>query len=410
MKSRHWVTLVVFLIAGAALVGIFLRLNVDEEDGAEPTGDAATDSVVAAVGQTASASAFATEIWLPVEGAVIHRDTFVVWVSASGRAAPRRMAPLYSEVEGSVVEASLREGGYVEEGQLIARLDPTIYEIRVRRAQAAVDRTQAEYQDKVLFDDELPDSTRISRAAQARIRVGLDEQEASLAEAEYELAKTAIVAPFSGRIANLAVAVGTRVGTGDSIATVVDLSQIVIDAEVLHSELPLVELGREATATFPALPGEVFHGRVVSVNPLIDPETQTARVTVRLSNPGARIVPGMPGNVRIAGRQLPDRTFVPKEAVVERNRRQVVFVFESSEPGAATGSAQWKYVTVGLENDTDVEIIAAPDGVDETFVPLGGEVVLVDGHATLTHDARVRIENHDRLDTAMSVSTSGGGR
>ena len=406
MKARHWVTVIVLLVVGAAIVGIFTRLSQEEEDGPLTFGDPAADSVAEAVRGTASASAFATDIWLPVEGAVIQRDTFVLWVTASGRAASLRSAPLHSEVQGSVDAVPVSEGDQVRAGQLLARVDPTLYEIREQRAEASVRRARAEYADRVLFDEQLPDSARLARAEQARIRVGLPEQEAALAEAQYELAKTRIVAPFAGRVANLGVAQGSRVNAGDSIATIIDLSQIDIDTGVLHSELPLIEVGREATATFPALRGEVFHGEVVSVNPLIDPETQTARVTVRLSNPEARIVPGMPGSVRIAGRQLPDRTFVPKDAVVERNRRQVVFVLEQGGPGDDTGRAQWEYVTLGLENDTQWEIIANPDGED-TFVPAGGEIVLVDGHATLTHDAQVRIENFAELEVPAAAGSDG---
>ena len=407
MKARHWVTLIVLLVAGAAVVGIFMRLNSEEgDDGFLSFGDAAADSVAAEVRGTASAEAFATDIWLPVEGAVVQRDTFVLWVTASGRAASLRSAPLHSEVQGPVTAVPVQEGDEVRAGQLLARIDPTFYEIRVQGAQAAVDRARADFEDRVLFDEQLADSVRLARAEQARIRANLPQQEASLAEARYELEKTRIVAPFAGRVANLGVAQGSRVGAGDSIATIIDLSQIDIDAGVLHSELPLIEVGRQVTATFPALRGEVFYGEVVSVNPIVDPETQMARVTVRLSNPEARIVPGMPGNVRIAGRQLPDRTFVPKDAVVERNRRQVVFVLEPSGPGAETGRAQWEYVTLGLENDTQVEIIPNPDGED-TFVPEGGEVVLVDGHATLTHDAQVRIENYANLVTPPPADSDG---
>ena len=406
MKARHWVTLVVLLIAGAAVVGIFMRLSEDEEDGPLSFGDAAADSVAAEVRGTASAAAFATDIWLPVEGAVIQRDTFVLWVTASGRAASLRSAPLHAEVQGPVASVPVQEGQQVRAGQLLARIDPALYEIREQRAQAAVNRARAEYEDRVLFDEQLPDSVRLARAEQARIRVGLPEQEAALEEARYELEKTTVVAPFAGRVANLGVAQGSRVNAGDSIATVIDLSQIEVDAGVLHSELPLIEVGRQVAATFPALPGEVFQGEVASVNPLVDPETQMARVTVRLSNPEARIVPGMPGNVRIAGRQLPDRTFVPKNAVVERNRRQVIFVFEPSGPDAETGRAQWEYVTLGLENDTQVEIIPGPDGED-TFVPGGGEIVLVDGHATITHDAQVRIENHGGLTVPEAPASEG---
>jgi membrane fusion protein (multidrug efflux system) len=406
MKARHVVTLVVVLTLGAALTGIFLRIRAGDEEGTGSSGDAATDSVRASVQSTASAQAFATEVALPVEAAVVEHGTFVIWVSAEGRAAPFRTAPLHAEVEGSVVEVPVQEGGFVEAGALLARLDQTLYEIRVRRAQAAVDQAEADFLDRTLFDDQIEDAVqREERRRQARIRAGLDQAETNLEEARYELAKTEIRAPFSGRVANIGVAIGCRAGAGDSIATIVDLSQIEIDAEVLHSELPLVQVGREATATFPALPGETFTGRVVSINPLIDPETQMARVTVRLSNPEARIVPGMPGGVRIAGRLLADRKFVPKEAIVERNRRQVVFVFEPMEEGSDTGNAQWKYVTTGLENDRFIELIPAGEGSEETFVGAGGELVLIDGHATLTHDARVRIDNFERL----VAGGSGGG-
>ena len=410
MKARHIVTLVVILTLGAALTGIFLRIRAGDEEGDESTGDASADSVRAAVQSTASAQAFATEVALPVEAAPIVHDVFVIWVSADGRAAPARRAPLHAEVEGTVLEVPVQEGGYVEGGSALVRIDPTLYEIRARRAQAALERGEADFRDRTLFDDQIEDpEVRREREQQARIRANLDQFQADLEEARYELAKTEVKAPFGGRVANLSVSVGSRVSAGDSIATVVDLSQIEIDAEVLHSELPLVQVGREATAVFPALPGETFTGRVVSVNPLIDPETQMARVTVRLSNPEARIVPGMPGRVRIAGRLLADRKFVPKEAIVERSRRQVVFVFQPMEEGSDTGNAQWKYVTTGLENDRFIEIIPAPEGAEETYVPQGGELVLIDGHATLTHDARVRIENYAAI-TGGSTEGSGGGR
>jgi RND family efflux transporter MFP subunit len=409
MKARHLVTLIVVLVLGAALTGIFLRIRAGDEEGdLAATGDASADSVRAAVQSTASAQAFATEVALPVEAANIQHGTFVIPVTAEGRAAPLRTAPLHAEVAGAIIEVPVGEGGFVQEGALLARIDPALYEIGVRRSQAAVDRASADFLDRTLFDDQIEDEAlRRTREAQARIRAGLDEAEANLEEARYELAKTEIRAPFAGRVANLGVAVGSRATQGDSIATIVDLSQIEIDAEVLHSELPLVEVGREATASFPALPGESFTGRVVSINPLVDPETQMARVTVRLSNREARIVPGMPGNVRIAGRLLTGRKFVPKEAIVERNRRQVIFVFEPMEPGSDTGNAQWKYVTTGLENDRFIEIVPAAEGDEETYVPEGGEFVLIDGHATLTHDARVRIDNFADLGS-VAVGEGGG--
>ena len=173
----------------------------------------------------------------------------------------------------------------------------------------------------------------------------------------------------------------------DSIATIVDVSSVDVDVQVLESEIAAVARGREASVGFTAFPGETFPGRVVSVNPVVDPLTHVGRVTVRLENPEARILPGMHASVRIAGSLYEDRVSVPKEAIVERSRREVVFVFEPAEEGGDTGRAKWRYVTTGLENEDRVEIVPS----DDTDMVAEGEVVLIGGHTTLTHDATVRL-------------------
>jgi RND family efflux transporter MFP subunit len=394
MKSRHWVTLFVMAVGAAILTGIGLRLRSGEEDGAA-TGDSEADSVTEAVQSTAAQTAFAAGVAVPVEGAAVQRDTFVVWVEATGRAAPFRSAALNAEVEGPVLEAPVQEGGRVATGQLLARIDPAPYRLGVRRADAEVARAQAEFLNLTLFDDDIAEQTvRDERERQARIRSGLTAAEASLEEAQYQLAKTEILAPFAGFVADLEIVQGSRLRVGDPVATVVDLSRIDVDADVLETELPFIEVGRQARVTFPALPGETFMGRVVTMNPLVEVDTNTARVTVRLANPEARVVPGMHGNVQIAGRLLADRTFVPKDAIVERDRREVVFVFEPSEVDPAAGSAKWRYVTTGIESGRFIEIVESGD----TDMVEPGEVVLVDGHATLIHDAFVRVENLDDLE------------
>lgn len=412
MKTHHWVTLGAVLMAVALLGGILLRLQGSgEEEGGAAAGGSGADSVRAEVRSTAAGEAFATEIAVPVEGAVVRRDTFVMWISASGTAAPVRRSALHAEVDGPVVEVPVREGRAVSAGQLLVKVDPTPYEIAVREARAAVEAARAEFQDLTLFDDDIPDEqVRRERREAARYRSGLAGAEAQLARAEYDLTKTEIRAPFAGRVANLAVSPGSRVRQGDSVAVVLDLSRVDVEAEVIHTEVPHLRVDRPARATFPALPGETFTGRVYTVNPLIREQSRTARVTVRLGNPEARILPGMPGNVEIAGRMLEGRTFLPREAIVEREgggeRRDVVFLFEPSEPGSATGRAQWTYVTRGLESEEFVEIVPA----DETVVPEAGAIVLVDGHVTLTHDARVRIENHEAIAGEARETSEAGSR
>ena len=388
MKSRYLVTILVLAVAAAALGGIYLRLKQNSEETAEDSESATVDSARAEARSTAAATAFATGVAVPVEGAVVERGTFILWVSAEGQAAALRIAPLHAQVAGPVIDVSVREGAFVSAGDIIARIDPAEYELARKEAQGALEQAEASYQDLTLGDETIEDPEILEvRQAQARIRSGLAGAEARLEQAVYNVEKTMIRAPYSGRVANLVVDVGTRLSMNDSIATIVDLSSVDVDVQVLESEIAALDVGRDATVTFTAFPGEDVRAQVVTVNPVVDPVSHVGRATVRLRNPGARILPGMHANVRIAGRLFEDRVSVPKEAIVERSRREVVFVFEPESEGASTGRAKWRYVTTGLENEDAIEVVPSED----TDALAEGEIVLIGGHTTLTHDAMVRL-------------------
>ena len=383
------------LIAGA-LGGAWLLWA---EDGGNPEGRTSVeDSVRREASSVAEEAGAIGAAAIPVRGARVRRDTFVLWVTARGETSARRAATVSTEVEGAVEAVPVEEGDRVRRGRILVRLDSTEVRLDVDGARAALEKARATFRSMTLSGGELTsDSLRRQRREQARVRSGLAEARVELQRQRRRLEATRIRAPFTGRVASLAVSAGDRVSRGDSLLSILDLSRARVDVRVLESELPAVEVGRRVEARLSAFPNRTFAGRVVSMNPVVDAESNTARVTVSLENPEARIVPGMHADVRIAGRLHEGRTFVPQEAVVERDRRDVVFVFAPTDSGAATGRARWRYVTTGLENDRYVEIV--PDQGTDAVRP--GEVVLTAGHATLAHDAGVRLRNADSLDAGQ---------
>ena len=79
----------------------------------------------------------------------------------------------------------------------------------------------------------------------------------------------------------------------------VDLDPIKVEVQVLEAELGFLAEGRRADVSFAAYPGERFAGRIETINPVVDPESRTGRVTVLLSNPDHRIKPGMYAEVSL---------------------------------------------------------------------------------------------------------------
>jgi membrane fusion protein, multidrug efflux system len=377
----------VAVISGAlALVvvaaGAFVYVHVS-------AGAAAADGGEGQAGLSAAVSAFATDVAIAVEAADVVRGDLVLSVTAAGQAEAWRRTRLTAEVAGRVLQVPVRESERAGAGALVLALDPVDYELALEEAEARRARVEADYRERTLFDHTLDPDVRTERERAARIRSGLDEAELALRKARLDLERTRVRAPFAGRIASLNAVPGQLVRQGDELMTLVDLDPIRVHVQVLEGELAHLTPGARARVTFSAFPDQGFGGTVETINPIVEEQTRTARVTVLVPNRGGLVLPGMYARVEVEAQRVPDRILVPRSAILERDRRTMLFVYED-------GRAKWRYVTTGLENEHYVEVREHPD----TDIVHPGEVVLTAGHFTLTHDAAVRLVDSHRTTEA----------
>lgn len=383
--SRRTLSLVtVLLLLGVLGAGVWWRLAGGADGPAEARASEADSLGV----EVPSADAFSADMPQPVGGAEVVEDTLWISVTAAGQAEARRRATLKAQVAGVVQAVAVRENRAVAAGQPLIQVDTLEYALRAAQAESDLRRAQADFRQLVLFDDDIEDpQVRRQRESIARARSGLDQAEVAHRVALMELGRTRVEAPFPGRVADVKVVTGQHVTVGTDLLTVVDLDPIVVEVRVLEAELASMEEGRRATIRFAAFPDQRFEGRVESINPVVDPDSRTGRVTVVLANRDGRIKPGMYAEVALAATSLPDRVLVPRAAILERGEgraRTMLFVYEEDDRGR--GRAKWRYVTTGRANDTLVEIVPSDEGMVEP-----GETVLVDGHHYLAHDTPVRL-------------------
>jgi HlyD family secretion protein len=369
------------LVFAALGTGVYLRIS--SEASAEDSADGAEGAV------TASTSMFSTDVAIAVEGAEVVRDTLVLSVSASGQAEAWRRATMTAEVAGRVERVPVQEADRVAGGELLVALDSTDMQLALERAEARLAQAEADYREKLLFDEDLAPDVRAERERAQRLKSGLTEAEIAVREARLDLQRTRVRAPFPGRVASVNVVPGQLVSQGANLLTVVDLDPIKVEVQVLEGELAHLAPGGTAELRFSAFPDEVFTGTIRTINPIVEQQTRTAKVTVVVPNGEGRILPGMYARVELEAQRIPDRILVPRSAILERDRRTMLFVYED-------GRAKWRYVTTGLENDEYVEIVEHP----ETDMVRPGETVLTGGHFTLTHDASVRlVDDYRQADT-----------
>jgi membrane fusion protein, multidrug efflux system len=371
----------VLTLAGA---GAYMRMHGKQEAAAQEAG-------AAFAADDAGTEQFSSDAAVPVEGAVVVLDTLVLSVSAAGEAASLRKTALRAQVAGQVRAVRVAENGRVGTNALLVEIDPTEYGLALEEAHAQLREMDARYREMTLGDDRIDDvRIRAERDSIARARSGLDRARLAVQRAEFNLARTRVLAPFAGSIADVRVVQGQHVAPGDELLSVQAMDPVKVEAQVLEGEIGLLVPGSTASVTFAAFPGQVFEGRVESINPVVEQQTRTARVSVTIRNPDGRILPGMYARATLPARRFADRVLVPREAILERDRRTLVLVFNGE---GNLGRAQWRYVNTGLMNDRFVEMVE--EGPEDGMVQ-PGEIVLVGGHYTLVHDIPVRLVQNAR--------------
>lgn len=304
-------------------------------------------------------------------------------VAASGAVRALVTVEVGSQLSGQLAEVLVDFNDIVEEGQVIARLDPQTYETRVREAEASratalaslalqratltrvsantrtaqldFDRTQtlsergtasaaALDNARATLDAALADVT----VAQAQIRNAeavLAQRDATLEGARIDLARTTIRSPINGIVVDRAVDEGQTVAASLSAPVLFtiaqDLSQVQIDAQVDEADIGQIAEGQPVSFTVDAYPDTQLTGTVdeIRLSPTALNNVVTYTVVISAANPGQRLLPGMTANMDIVTGERDGVLRVSNAALRFRPSPAVEGRTRPIEEAAAGGSA-----------------------------------------------------------------------
>jgi len=320
------------------------------------------------------------DLVVPVTVQPVALGTIESFVSTTGSLRASRSAEILVEVRGDlfyVKDGSGQkpvEGSRVEVGDLIARIESEEYvnSIRLQSRQLALQNAQNNLAEKqALFEEGLAVASEV-QAAEKTVADG----ESDIIDARIQLAKMNVAAPLSGYLTGLVdTTENTIVEANTVIGQVIDYAVVITDLKIPNSQMPFIDLGQEVRVTNYAFRDQTFIGRVSVLDPALDPATRTFRIEVTVDNPGLVLRPGMFIKADIVVEQRADIIVIPKELVLSRQNRSVVFVEEE-------GRAQQRYIETGLSDDLMVEVI---DGLSE------GERLITSNFETLRSRTQVRV-------------------
>lgn len=320
---------------------------------------------------------FRTEVSAtPVRVAQAERKSFDYLINATGKMEALEQIKINAERSGILELSQFREGDFVEKGKVLARLDQRESQLKLEKAKIALKSAEVNYQSEALSFSEVFQGNDEKRKREIedylKVKSGLYAAELDLKEAEMDLEKSSIKAPISGRIADLKVRTGSLVNSGDELFEIINTGQLELKVKVLESDINLISIGQKAEiypvgGSFPDLTGTVR-----SINPKVD-ENGLVQVAI-LVNAAKGLLPGMNARAIIRAPQN-NSLVVPKEALVYRSNRPVVFTIENNE-------SKWNYVEVGKDNGREVEVLS---GIEV------GMTVITSNNLQLAHQAPVQI-------------------
>ncbi|MDE3152147.1 MAG: efflux RND transporter periplasmic adaptor subunit [Gemmatimonadota bacterium] len=158
-------------------------------------------------------------------------------------------------------------------------------------------------------------------------------------------------APSTGVVVEKSVVAGQRIMAGQTLYRMADLRTVWVQGEVFERDLPAVHLGQTVNATFEALPGVVRTGCITFIDPVINPDTRTARVRVVLANGDMTLKPGMYATLTASAREAAHTLSVPRNAVLSTGERNLVFLKRPD------GMLEPREVTIGMAGDDRVAVL-----------------------------------------------------
>ncbi len=318
---------------------------------------------------------------------VADRGDIVQTITANGTLNPVVLVNVGTQVSGTVrkIHADFNDG--VKDDQVLAELDPALFQAQVKQseanvlsaqaalqlAQIKIGRVAALQQKNLVAKEELDIARQQVDAAAAQVKLA----EAQLDRDRINLRNSVIRSPISGVVVARSVDVGQTVAANFQTPTLFqiaqDLRQMQINTSIAEADVGSLQPGMPATFTVDAYPDQRFQGRIrqIRLNPTIQQNVVTYNVVVDVDNADGRLLPGMTANVGVNAAERKNVLRAPNAALSFQPRRA-----DDEDGGPRPPAKDRKTQVYILDDQGNLKPIPVETGVtDNTLTEIiGGEL------------------------------------
>ncbi len=314
---------------------------------------------------------------IPVTIKEMEYTYFENFFKVSGSVEAVKTALISPETPGHLQQVFVEKGEAVSRGQLIARLSTQVIENSIEELKTGLRLAETVYErQKRLWGQEIGSEMQYLEA-----KNNAESLRNRLSTLESQLDQAVMRSPIDGFVDEIFLKEGELVMPGNPVMQIINLDELYINADVSEAYLPFVTRGEEVLLRFPAWPGIEMQVPIHRIGHVINPESRSFRLQLRIPNPNHRFKPNMMASISIQSYSKDNALVVPTMLIGYDNQGHFVFTARERNGQMVSNKA---YIDRG------------PDAEGNTLVEKGlsrGDKLIMQGHHRLSEGDPVRIDN-----------------
>ena len=302
-------------------------------------------------------------------------------ITNSGTAMPMSSVDLNSEMSGLYklqtnprTGRPFRLGETVRKDEVIIRLEDSEYENNIQIESRKLQLEIAEQEQ--VKQQELQTLGGATGGQVKNAEISASNARYALANANINLGKMNVKAPFDGVITNLPhYTTDVKVANNQPMVSIMNYANLFLEVNFAESNMPYIQVNQPVNVTQPTLPYDTLRGVISEISPAISAETRTFKCKILIQNSELKLRPGMFVKAEVVIDRSENVIVIPKNIVQTNRNRKFVYVVERNV-------AVIRNLTIGIEDDDNVEVL---EGLAEN------DQLIIRGYETLRANSRVKV-------------------
>lgn len=256
----------------------------------------------------------------------IKPEKFISYFEVNGFVEALQNAFISPELNGQIKQINVEEGQRVSKGDILAVLNTDITRKGVEELKTGLEFATVTFEkQKELWDQKIGSEIQFLQAKNTK-----ESLEKKLETLEEQLEMANVRAPFDGIVDEIFSKVGEMGTPGRQIVQLVNLSKLIVEADVSEAYISKINKGDTVQINFPAYPDIVLYEPIYRTGNVINPDNRTFKIQVRINNVGEKFKPNIMANIKIED-YVNDSAFVVPSIIIKKDINKGSFIFEAQK-------------------------------------------------------------------------------